>query len=969
MGLESSWSLMDIPLDARDAAQTAARREGLSLGEWLTRRILKRYSELSVQEREEAFNELGHRVTEVSDRLDRVEGSDRSAPLREAIKKLHQGLGRLSADFIQTTGQSTIRVSALARDLEDVLGKVAEVRATASHAESAFKQHIDTVEKELNAGAQTSERRHDALAQRLDRLGQTFDDALAGISRSSGVLQSEVVRIAQDFQSLDVRLNETRHDAGERSAHITEKMEDFGFRLDRVCAATAESAASLHSRIEACREKLDNFDSIARARSAAAMERLDTVDAKVAETAADAAGMCGALDHRLLLVQQSLQALDRRHAESVDALAKGRNWVADRISEARAESSSACASLDARIAATRSALETGVAAMETRLAAMQSDSRTADLEQGLQNLTARAEAADQNFETQRKKIEALGDVSGRLDNLAAQKNQASEIFVVSRTNELAGRLDELAGRTHALETGLDLAQEHTKVVEEQLTGMDTRIAGEASRHQDALADLKSELLEEISRSLSMQIDAEMRKQEQSLEELHAAYAANTLKALDAKLEEDSHRQTVAMAAFAATPAPASPEVAFSESVAPPPVATAEPEPEHPVQDSILELTTPMADTHEPEPFPNVMPDAHDTHDAHDAPPPFAESVFAASAAMGSLNTASSDHLEPAMAFANGAAEDPAAGSASFLSAARQSLQEAAQKSETVSHPRSLLGFSPFRPSGPGNKSKNDTTSYALLAGVALVAIVAIAVTTTELVKQSHPVHAAAATASVATARHAVRHPAAKPMHAQTKEAVTKATAAPRLEQLANAGDPQAQLMLGLQEIGSNTTDAAKWLGAAAQQGMPVAQYRIATLYAQGHGVPADSAKAFQWYAAAAKGGNRKAMSDLALDYAQGSGTAKEPQQAALWFSRAAALGLVDAQFDLAVLYERGLGVPQSLIDAYRWYLVAAKAGDRESKDRVDALASQLSAQDRAAAEAAASEFKPQPMNASANEPQ
>jgi len=111
------------------------------------------------------------------------------------------------------------------------------------------------------------------------------------------------------------------------------------------------------------------------------------------------------------------------------------------------------------------------------------------------------------------------------------------------------------------------------------------------------------------------------------------------------------------------------------------------------------------------------------------------------------------------------------------------------------------------------------------------------------------------------------------------------------------------------------------------------------------------------------------MSNLAVAYAQGDGTAKNPQEAGRWFLKAAQLGLADAQFDLAILYERGLGVPQNLTDAYRWYVIAAKSGDKESKDRVDALSSQLTPEDRAAAETAAAEFKPQPIDARANEPQ
>ena len=69
-----------------------------------------------------------------------------------------------------------------------------------------------------------------------------------------------------------------------------------------------------------------------------------------------------------------------------------------------------------------------------------------------------------------------------------------------------------------------------------------------------------------------------------------------------------------------------------------------------------------------------------------------------------------------------------------------------------------------------------------------------------------------------------------------------------------------------------------------------------------------------------------------------------------------------------MLYERGLGVPQSLLDAYKWYAIAAAEGDAESKSRIDALSTQLSADDRAAAQRSADQFKPQALDAAANVP-
>jgi localization factor PodJL len=193
----------------------------------------------------------------------------------------------------------------------------------------------------------------------------------------------------------------------------------------------------------------------------------------------------------------------------------------------------------------------------------------------------------------------------------------------------------------------------------------------------------------------------------------------------------------------------------------------------------------------------------------------------------------------------------------------------------------------------------------------------------------------------------------------------------KLTQLANAGNAKAELVVGLKYLDGdgvvvNEADAAKWLERAAEQGMAVAQYRLGTMYERGRGVPTDAAKAVHWYQLAAQAGNRKAMHNLAVAYASGTGTAKNLAEAARWFSKAAALGLADSEFNLAVLYERGLGVPQSLLDAYKWYAIAAANGDAESKSRIDALATQLSADDRAAAQHAADSFHAQPLDARSN---
>src|ERR1700710_1046789 len=45
MQTDLPWNVAGIPPEAREAARAAARREGLAVGEWLTRRILRSFSD------------------------------------------------------------------------------------------------------------------------------------------------------------------------------------------------------------------------------------------------------------------------------------------------------------------------------------------------------------------------------------------------------------------------------------------------------------------------------------------------------------------------------------------------------------------------------------------------------------------------------------------------------------------------------------------------------------------------------------------------------------------------------------------------------------------------------------------------------------------------------------------------------------------------------------------------------------
>ncbi len=117
----------------------------------------------------------------------------------------------------------------------------------------------------------------------------------------------------------------------------------------------------------------------------------------------------------------------------------------------------------------------------------------------------------------------------------------------------------------------------------------------------------------------------------------------------------------------------------------------------------------------------------------------------------------------------------------------------------------------------------------------------------------------------------------------------------------------------------------EWL-LLAQRGDPAAEFRLASAYYFGEGVPGDYERAAGWYRRAAEHGHAGARFNLGLMYDLGRGLPQDRARAAFWYRLAAEQGHPHAQHNLAVLERNGRGVPRDLADAARWYLRAAEQG-------------------------------------------
>ena len=175
-----------------------------------------------------------------------------------------------------------------------------------------------------------------------------------------------------------------------------------------------------------------------------------------------------------------------------------------------------------------------------------------------------------------------------------------------------------------------------------------------------------------------------------------------------------------------------------------------------------------------------------------------------------------------------------------------------------------------------------------------------------------------------------------------------------------AGNPVAQLQKGLTRLQSGNEDAAAtFIRAAANQGLPAAQYYLGNMYENGQGVPQDAPQARMLTERAARAGHRIAMYDLALYYIEGKGGVDvDLSVAAQWFEKAAQFGMTDAQYNLAVLYERGTGVPADPAEAYSWYAIAGGQGDQDAARRAAQLELELPGDTLARAKSKVASYRP-----------
>jgi len=148
---------------------------------------------------------------------------------------------------------------------------------------------------------------------------------------------------------------------------------------------------------------------------------------------------------------------------------------------------------------------------------------------------------------------------------------------------------------------------------------------------------------------------------------------------------------------------------------------------------------------------------------------------------------------------------------------------------------------------------------------------------------------------------------------------------PKLQTLAQQGNPYAQLILGWEYLEENILSydenlAYELINKSAKGGFDFAYYSLGSIYSD----RSKKTASFQAYMAGAEKNQPDAMFELALCYINGAGTTKDTKKGIELLKKSANIGCHYAQFWLGNRYEEGEGVTSSIEEAIKWYHKAAE---------------------------------------------
>jgi localization factor PodJL len=980
------WSVKGIDPRARAMAKTAARRQGMTLGEWLNRVIL----------------EDGPLSTDWPDRLSGFPGFT-GTPDGDGgggDDDLHEMIARLGARIEAAESRAQLAISGVDQSVSGLARRLERI-----------EDGLEDEEESTGAALARMRASQDELMDRLRKLernGGSGDTApVRAVEAALGKVAARLYETERDFRSeIDGLLEreDRRKDGAEKSIRTLAE------RIDEAERRTRAEEQSLRDLVEQRHKDMTSALDGVHDSSRAMQRRLVAAESATFQAADALAKSHERLEARLAQLEQGTgsamtqeqfqQRFDRLATELAEVIRDTRREFAGQL-DALARSGGQGGRFEQALQATEARLSAAETRQADTLARISQEvSRLARaIDRRFTDNEARLEARFRDQEQRRSQLRNQADIESRLDDVRRESSHA-----VRQIGEQVAKLGEtLAERVSNAEErsarALEAAGERMARVVETLDAngrarseddvLQARIAASEERTAARIA--------EAMEGVHARLDAARTETSEALSPVQRAMTAlaERLEAIEQNALHEPPRRKMPSAAFEKraerTGEPAPEADSFASPLKPPPgqrEAALHGEFAISGTDSFVvavedPLTGPQREDFGPSADDSA---ADDVWQEAPQPAPMPEPARRTRAAQVLGATADAEFLSAARRKVRTGGSDPAR----YDYSAVQAPQAEGTRSRWLLAGVSLLGFLALGAAAAfvltdgfnrGTQSAQTDVSPEALSSL-------FADVRTEQTNVIEPQSAGPATAdetAVATGDEAApAEPLETPVEvapatvqpaesAPARPTAQEASAQPAantlpdtpltLEAAATSGDPVARYQLALQRFEAGDMQGGLTLiRRAAEQGIPDAQFRYGRLLERGEGVTADPEAGRQWIVRAAENGHLRAMYEAGVAYVNQSPTPANQQAAARWFEQAALHGMGDSQFNLGLLFEEGFGVPQSAADAYAWFLIAAAGGDSAAAERAAGLRRELSAEQRAAAEDAARSFAPRTLD-------
>jgi TPR repeat protein len=151
---------------------------------------------------------------------------------------------------------------------------------------------------------------------------------------------------------------------------------------------------------------------------------------------------------------------------------------------------------------------------------------------------------------------------------------------------------------------------------------------------------------------------------------------------------------------------------------------------------------------------------------------------------------------------------------------------------------------------------------------------------------------------------------------------------------ADHGEPYSQMWFAKILYQKGDTESFKYMKAAAEKGIAVAQSNLGCFYNDPFGVSKDSKMAVYYWNHAAQQGDARAQLFLGNSYYFGKGVEKDLNQALVFIQLSADQGYADGEYQLAELHMNREGTEHDPKKAFHYYELAAKKGKKEAQSQL-----------------------------------